>query len=57
MHPRKLEEFKAFPFVAWFLVISFSAFTITLSERLSDETGVSGDVRNHKTMVQNFLNK
>jgi len=57
MQARKLEEFKIFPLVAWFLVISFSAFTISLTQRLTDEIGISGYVREHVTQTQTFLGR
>ncbi len=33
---RKLEEFKPFPYIAWFLVIAFSMFVIAFTIRAQE---------------------
>jgi len=54
---KKLEEFRFFPFVAWFLIIGFAAFTLSLTYRLSDATGISGEIQQYNITTQNYLKK
>jgi|GEM_PF-3045702 len=34
MNPKRIEEYRFFPFLAWFLVLCFAAYTIHLSIEL-----------------------
>jgi len=52
---RKLEDFNIFPFIAWTLIICFAAFTFSLTSRLSDSSGLSGDLQEHKASIQKYL--
>lgn len=36
---KKLEEYKPFPYVAWFLVVSFAIFTLALTIRANEIMG------------------
>lgn len=52
---RRLEEFRIFPIIAWVLVIGFAGFVFSLANKLTDASGISGDLEAYTSGTTQIL--
>jgi hypothetical protein len=52
---QKLEEFRIFPIIAWVLIIGFAGFVFSLTHRLSDAAGISGELQSYNAATMEYL--